>query len=164
MLTALDDPANLQYCCYDEPYSANSCYGVTVQPPAEFRAWNYGFVTSITNSTFIGNVASCKSCAGGAISIQPGGDVSVTNCIIANNSAQFFGGGMFIGGPSPGYPSCSLNLTGTAVTRNVNSRSGNQLYASCGGSIDFTAAQFEMMNTVLEVSMRPRKTLFARPS
>ncbi len=77
--------------------------------------------------------------------------MSIMNCIIANNSAAFFGGGVFIGGPSPGYASCSLNLTGSVFESNRNSRSGSQLYSSCGGSIDFSGTTFQLLNSDLEV-------------
>lgn len=85
--------------------------------------------------------------------MQPGGDVSILNCTIASNSATFFGGGVFIGGQSPGYASCALNLSGSTFQSNSNSRSGGQLYSSCGGSIDFSDTTFELLNTILEVCL-----------
>ncbi len=144
----IDTPANTQYCCYNPTKQA--CPN-SVASPAQYRAWSFNSSIIISNSTFLRNTASCKTCSGGAIAIQPGGDVSIINCTIANNSAPFFGGGVFIGGPSPGYASCSLNLTGSVFESNSNSRSGGQLYSSCGGSIDFSGTTFELLNTVLEV-------------
>ena len=80
--------------------------------------------------------------------------MSIINCTVANNSAALFGGGVFIGGPSPGYASCSLNLTGSVFESNSNSRSGGQLYSSCGGSIDFSGTTFKLLNTDLEVRVQ----------
>jgi hypothetical protein len=146
----IDTPSNNQYCCYD-PTSQYSPQCPTAPPPAQYRAWSFNSSIIISNSTFLRNTASCKTCSGGAIAIQPGGDVSIFNCTIATNSAAFFGGGVFIGGPSPGYASCSLNLTGSVFESNSNSHSGGQLYSSCGGSIDFSGTTFELLNTVFEV-------------
>ncbi len=146
----IDTPSNNQYCCYNPPKRLGACPN-SVPPHAEYRAWSFNSSIIISYSTFLRNTASCKTCSGGAIAIQPGGDVSIIDCTIANNSATFFGGGVFIGGPSPGYASCSLNLTGCVFESNSNSRSGGQLYSSCGGSIDFSDTTFELMNTDLEV-------------
>ncbi len=147
-----DAPANVGYCCYDSSslYSPNC---PNVAPPAEFRRWSFNSTVMISDSAFIGNAANteCKTCSGGAISVQPGGDVSIINCTIANNSAEFFGGGVFIGGSSPGYASCSLNVSGSVFIKNRNALSGTQLYSSCGGSVDFTGAQFQQLNSVSEV-------------
>ena len=131
-----DTPSNIGYC-----FESSA-------PPA-FRKWSFNSTIMISDSTFIDNAANmtCKTCSGGAIAIQPGGDVSIMNCTIASNSAQFFGGGVFIGGSSPGFASCSLNVSGSVFVRNTNARSGSQLYSSCGGSIDFTGAQFELLNS-----------------
>ena len=146
----IDTPSNSQYCCYD-PLRFVSPICPAAPPPVEYRAWSFNSSIFISNSTFLRNAASCKTCSGGAIAIQPGGDVSIINCTIANNSATFFGGGVFVGGQSPGYASCSLNLTGSVFKSNSNSRSGGQLYSSCGGSIDFSGTRFELLNTDLEV-------------
>jgi hypothetical protein len=151
----IDLPSNSQYCCY-APYSVYNPQCPTAPPPAQYRAWSFNSSIVITDSTFLRNTASCKACSGGAIAIEPGGDVSIINCTIASNSAAFFGGGVFIGGPSPGYASCSLNLTGSVFERNSNSRSGGQLYSSCGGSIDLSGTAFELLNTVLEVRVHFR--------
>ncbi len=155
IVNVLDAPANNQYCCYDpKQYYSPSC--PSAAPPIAFRDWYSNSTTIvISSSVFLENIATCSACSGGAISIQPGGDVSIINCTIANNSAQFFGGGLFIGGPSPGYPSCSLNLTGSTFQSNRNSRSGGQLYSSCGGSVDLSSVAFELLDSYLEVSGSP---------
>ena len=149
----IDTPTNNQYCCYDPlHYFSPNC--PTAALPVEYRAWSFNSSIIISNSTFLRNTASCKTCSGGAIAIQPGGDVSIINCTIANNSATFFGGGVFIGGilgTSGLAPSCSLTLQGSRIVANSNSRSGGQLYNSCGGSIDLSGTTFELLNTVLEV-------------
>ncbi len=147
-----DSPANVGYCCYD-PNSDYSPSCPQVAPPPEFRHWSFNSTVMISDSSFIDNAAdaSCRTCSGGAIAIQPGGDVSIINCMIANNSASFFGGGAFIGGPSPGYASCSLNVSGSSFVRNRNGRAGSQLYSSCGGSIDLSSTRFELLSSVTEV-------------
>ncbi len=149
-----DTPANVGYCCYD-PNNHYSPSCPRLPAPPEFRRWSFNSTVMISDSSFIDNAAntSCRTCSGGAIAIQPGGDVSIINCMIANNSAAFFGGGAFIGGPSPGYASCSLNVSGSSFVRNSNARSGSQLYSSCGGSIDFNSTRFELLNSVAEVLM-----------
>jgi hypothetical protein len=142
----LDVPSNIGYCCFDAPGCPR--WG----PPAQFRQWTFNSTVNITGSTFIGNTVTCATCSGGAIAIQPGGNISITNSILANNSAVFFGGGAYIGGPSHGTPTCSLNVSGSLFDRNVNDRSGGQLYSSCGGSMDFTGASFHLMDSVAEVA------------
>jgi hypothetical protein len=78
--------------------------------------------------------------------------VSIINCTVADNSAAFFGGGVFIGGLFPSTSStCSLNMSGTVISANYLSRAGTQLYTSCGGSIDFSNARFALEISVLEV-------------
>jgi hypothetical protein len=145
-----DTPLNIGYCC-SSPLESLSC--PELAPPPEFRQWSFNSTIMIADSSFIDNAANttCETCSGGAIAIQSGGDVSLTNCSFVNNSAEFFGGGVFIGGPAPGYASCALNVSGSSFLRNSIARSGSQLYSSCGGSIDFSGARFEMQSSATEV-------------
>ena len=106
--------------------------------PCNNNFWNYTYVAAveIRNSLFVGNVATCKTCTGGALHMQSGGRLHFVDTTIANNSAGLFGGGLSFG--SPGRPSvCGISLQGVLLAGNVAPRGGAQVHSTCTGDILF---------------------------
>ncbi len=57
-------------------------------------------------------MAGCPTCSGGGMVVGPGGDVSIRDAVITNNSAGLLGGGIFLGDVSLVPSTCRTTMTG----------------------------------------------------
>ena len=104
--------------------------------PVKF--WNYTYVAAveIRNSLFVGNVATCKTCTGGALHVHRGGYLRVVDTTFVNNSAGLFGGGLSFGLPT-GPSMCGISLQGVLLAGNSAPRGGAQVHSTCKGDVRF---------------------------
>lgn len=117
------------------------------------------FVNTVVNN----NSANCSTgtCSGGGLAMTQStcnaGVVHIDRSVFERNFASTFGGGLYLGGPSPGLSSCSVGLSNTVVAGNSALQAGNQIYNNCGGNLSVSSTNITMVNSATEVrkTMRP---------
>lgn len=115
-----------------------------------YRVWQPIVRITVSDSLFVSNVASCSTCSGGGIAVQSGGVLSLIRTTVWNNTAGFFGGGLFLGGTSSGFSSCTLFTDGSGIGGNSALRGGAQLANSCGGNVTWSNTTVALANTTNE--------------
>ena len=95
----------------------------------EERAWNYtGNRNLFSGVAFIGNVASCSQCTGGALYIN-GGETLLRGCHFEKNQANVHGGAISVGGSST-----QLSVADSFFESN-QATVGGHLYSVAGGAL-----------------------------
>lgn len=145
---ALDIPVNLGYCFPPYPYASARPY----------RVWSPLLYITISDSIVSNNTASCGVgvCSGGGIGMAKstiyGGVFTLSNTAVEFNTASTFGGGLYMGGPSAGSPSCTLRiLNGTRIGYNTAVGAGGQVYNNCGGNFTLSNSTVMMLSSPTEV-------------
>ena len=82
-----------------------------LDPPTYFP-FTYHITVLIFNVSILSNMAGCPTCSGGGMVVGPGGDVSIRDAVITNNSAGLLGGGIFLGDVSLVPSTCRTTMTG----------------------------------------------------
>lgn len=142
-----------------QEFSRNVLYCTNNSAVTPFREWTVNSSIAIQHSVVSSNAVSCNTCSGGGLSINPGGSIRLVDSVVINNSAEFFGGGIYLGGTSPGIASCSFSSSDSMLLGNAAQRGGGQLYNNCGGSVEWMNTTVDLGTSTLEVCYRTSSSL-----
>lgn len=154
-----DTPSNVLYCDGYPSYEV---------PAPQYRQWPPTFTVTISHTAVIDNRASCfvGVCSGGGLSMAQvtkaaltsgsftysGGYLRIVDSTFEGNYASTFGGGLYLGGATPGLPSCSVLITnGSSIANNTALRAGSQIYNGCAGNFSVSASTITMNSSATEV-------------
>ncbi len=98
----------------------------------------------LQDSVVANNSASCATCSGGGVSLGPGGNVTVAGCVITNNSATVFGGGLLFG-DLQSTTTCAVLFQDSVIATNRAGKGGAQLYSTCAGNGDMVNVSVAMV-------------------
>ena len=97
--------------------------------PPEYFPYHFDTTVTLSDVRVVDNAATGRSCSGGGVSIGPGGLVTLSRVVIANNSAALFGGGLLLGALQTS--TCGFDVVDSGVSNNTAGHAGSQLYSSC---------------------------------
>ncbi len=93
--------------------------------------YRYGLTVTIRRSTLFNNTADCRRCAGGALALAGGGDVTLDGVKVVDNHSGQLGGGAVLGPGADAFPTCALHLIGGTVFSGNTADNGGAQVASC---------------------------------
>ncbi len=128
------------------------------QPSACFGSyWNFTHTSEVTvhNCTFADNNATGAGASAGALSVGPGGAITISNSTFTGCLAQRTGGAISVGGGGGSAVTCSLRMDGVTIADSHAGHGGSQLSVACAGDVHISGSNILMNDNGTQVRDPP---------